>query len=77
VIDFELEPGEVWMEAAHVEVGDTVHMANSPADWRSPVRATYMNADGYVVLQLENGMDFTLGPGDSVAVERMVPAAEG
>jgi hypothetical protein len=76
MVNHELEAQEQWVPAQDVLVGDTVHGPNSPAEWKSPLRNSFVNSDGYVVLQLENGMDLTFGPEDMVAVTRPVEAPE-
>lgn len=73
----ELDAGEEWVKAEDVRPGDVVHMPNSPPEWRSPLRSSFVNDSGYVVLQLENGMDLALGPEDLVAVNRPEIAVEG
>ncbi len=76
MVRFELEEGEAWVPAKDVLVGDLVHGPNSPPEWKSPLRASYVNSDGYVVLQLENGMDLAFGPDDQVGVTRLEVPAE-
>lgn len=77
MVNHELEAGEQFILAQDVQVGDVVHMRNSPPEWKSAVRNCFVNESGYVVLQLENGMDLALGPEDLVAVTRPEELVEG
>lgn len=77
MVNHELETGEGFVAAKDVQVGDVIHMRNSPPEWKSPLRNSYVNDDGYVVLQLENGMDLALGPEELVAVSRLEEPVEG